>query len=474
VARVLLVAVVLLLAFAAPAHAGGTLFTPHVGYAIGGPSIAGDRVAWLTRSEDGFGLHVARHDGSDHAVRAIPGPERRDGERIIGQLAASPLRVAAGIHASYCVPACKYHNDEVTFKGTVSAPLGGGQPSRLEPECSPFPSEYAQVDVSGDVIAYIDSCTRKTVVRDFGAPPGQPDRFEYPEVITLDVAGPYLAFREPPPPTASPSHGGALVVREWRTGAERLRIDPIPGAYALQEDGKVAYVKSGNAYWASPEEPQDHIVEYEVSEPRVHIARDLIAVAPRGGGTRVLRLDGSRAAESFAAHPGDFDGERVVWSHRPCALFGILTWDLQGTAPQMPAGRCPLPGNRRSVLKADFSDRGHPHGTTSARLECPAEPALGCRGSVQLVAPDARRGRKGLSYMAYGGFELRPGETGEAELRFAKKRICIAGRGALRPVLEIYATRRDEPSLVRGSKRRRVGLSGIRGRLCEHRPARSP
>lgn len=453
----------LFLALSAPAHAGGTRFAPHVGYAIAGPALAGDRVAWLTRAERGFELHVARHDGSEHTIRAIPGPERRDGERIVAKLAASPLRVAAQIHTSYCVPACKYQNDEVTFKGTVSAPLGGGQPVRLEPDCSPFPSDFAQVDVSGNVVAYLDACTKKAVVRDFGAAPGQPDTFEQPEAITLDVAGPYLAFREPPPPTASPSHGGALVVREWRTGAERLRIDPIPGAYSLQDDGKVAYVKSRNAYWASPEEPRDHPVAGEV-EPRVGIAGNLIAVA-RSFGTEVHRLDGGFVATSYAGF-ADFDGERLAWSHRPCALLGVMTWDLRGVTPQMPAGGCPLPGSRRSVLKADFSDRNHPHGTTSARLECPAEPALGCRGQVSLTAPDARRGRKGTVQLAYGAFDLTPGETGEADLRFAKKRICIARRGALRPVLEIYAVRRDEPSLVGSIKRRRVQLSGIKSKLC--------
>ena len=456
-ARPLLSALALLLAFAAPAHADGTLFARGADPPAAPPRLAGDRVVWATHSEAGFGLHVAGHDGSQAASHTIGTPDH--GYYSLLQLAASPARMAVSLYERDCAGYCNLEPSETLFRGTLSAPLGE-PPARLDPECQSI-DETPRVDVWEDVVAYRDACSHRTVVRDLAAPPGEPRAFEYPEALAIQVAGPYLLTRE----------GDALILREWRTGAERFRLDRIPTNWALQADGKVGLVRSSKAdtyvLWRSADDPREHLVAADV-EPGILMADDMLVLSPRGGGIAVRRLDGSLVAESRTARQHDFDGRRLAWSHRPCALLGILTWDLEGEAPEMPPGRCPLAGNRRTELTADFSRFSPPerrYGTTPALIECPPGPRLGCIGRVRLVAPDARPGRKGTVEMAKGFYAMAPGETREVELAFGKRRICIARRGALRPTLEIHAAARDGVGEER-LKRRRVRLRGIKERLC--------
>jgi hypothetical protein len=458
-------AVALFLAISAPAHAGGTLFDGGTQQPASSPKLAGERVVWAMHSPDGIALNAAGHDGSGRTTHTFGG-RFPDGANVFLQLAASPFRLAASLDARYCVPACKYQNYQTLFRATVSGPPGEA-PQRLEPDCTPS-DETPRVDVWEHVVAYRDACTRRTVVRDFAAAPGEPDTFEYPAALVIQVAGPYLLTRE----------DDALVLREWRTGAERFRYDQAPMSWALQPDGKVALVRGVKAdtylLWRSATDPHEHIVAADV-QPGVLMADDMIVTAPKSGGVAVRRLDGSLVAASEHAGMSDFDGRRLAWGDRACAVFGVMTWDLRDTAPRMPAGKCPFAGNRREVLRADFSRASGPernYGTTSTLLECPSEPPLGCIGRLRMVAPDARPGRSGRTDMAYGGFALAPGEKREVQLSFGKRRVCIAGRGATRPVLEISSYKRGGGPEQR-MKRRRVTLTGIKSRMCKQWPVRS-
>lgn len=448
----------LLVAFAAPAQAETTLFGSGVRYPVAGPILAGDRVAWVTRADAELEVHTAALDGSARSVRAIEAPVASSGAAAFVRFAASDRRVAAGVYVRYCALPCKYQYYEPTYRATLSAPLGE-QPVRLEEECRPRVDESPSVDVWEDVVAYRDACAARTVVRDFSPGAGDPAVLELPAGQLVRIAGAYVAVREGPP--SGEAGDSALVVRDRRTGAERLRIPEKVESFDLQPDGKVAFVRrragGSDLMWASPEQQQPRMVVQGEEGPVQRLVDDNAVVGARST-LAVVRLDGYLVF-SGGRDAVDFDGTRLLGVINPCAVVGIATWELGEDPPTMPDGRCPLPGSRRSVLRADL-DRGR-YGTTAALLACTDRPALGCRGRVSLTARDARPGRSGWIDVATGTYALLPGETAEVRLDFTKRGICATGRSALRPVLQVFSRGRGELGLE-SHKKRRVRLAGIK------------
>ena len=444
----------LFLAVAAPAHAGGTQFAAGVDASLAGPLLAGDRVAWATESPKGVDVQAAAHDGSARTLRRIPATLGVPGARPYVGFAASERRTATALYVQFCSLPCKYQAYEHRYRGTLSAPLGQ-QPARLDGDCRATEDWNPVVDVWGDVVVHDDACAEQTVVRDLGAPPGERQVFTYPAGEDVRVAGSFVAIREGA--RLNQVGEGALVVREWRTGAERLRIPGKHDNIRLQPDGKVAFVRrqgsSTDLVWASPEQPEPRVIVAGEDGPVRRLVDDVVAYGEQGS-LILRRLDG----ELVGSGPGatDFDGRRFAGLARPCAIGFVTTWALGEEPPRPPAGACPVAGSRRHVL---LSYREPPGGrAANARLACPADVVLGCGGFARLVAPH-RRTRRAVD-LGGGAFALRPGATGEVQLDLERTALCAAGRNALRPVLEIAATRRSDGGASR-TKRRRVRLTGI-------------
>ncbi|HEX8648637.1 MAG TPA: hypothetical protein VF715_17210 [Thermoleophilaceae bacterium] len=449
--RSLALAVLALLALAAPASAGGTLLPAGDGNLRGGPLFAGERLAWATPDAvpDGYRIHTASIDGSGHSTRSIEAPVRRSGTTDWFAFDASAGRIAASLHLVHCDPACGYRDsDRADFPySEVLSASGDGPFQPFGTPCTRAEFPYASVAVDGDVAAYA-TCDG-AVVRDFTAGEGQANDFTYPNARVLRLAGPFLG-----------SYDRDLVVREWRTGVERLRIPDFLGSFDLGPDGTVVVVDSSNRVKvATPAAPEPRVLA-ENAGGGVRLAGDRVAYTLVGGGVAVRRLDGSPVAESRTAELSDFDGARITWLDRTCARTAIATWDLEGAVPALPRAQpCPFPSLRSSVLRAS----GPPAGRVTVRLKlaCVAEPAVGCGGQAELFAADARRKTRGRRVdLALAGYRLAPGERRTIELTLGRDRLCSVGRNGLRPVLELagpHGLAGIEPRV----KRRRVRVVGL-------------
>lgn len=442
--RLSLLAVLVALVAAAPAHAGGTLFDGGV-RPIGEPAFAGERVVWATQSGSSASVHLAATDGSGRSTRVVRLP-RTLGEGDVFGIDASPGRLVLGYGTRHCRPRCREGDFRIANPATLSAPLGE-QPLRLEADCAPVPGVGPRFGVSGNVVAYRDSCAKRTVVLDFATG----ERFEYPAADVVRVGGAYLATLE----------GGAVVLREWRTGIVHARFEGAAGPVDIQDDGKAVFRRergfSDEFVWISPEDPEPHVVAAS-NHIGQRIAGDRVAFLTSSGGLEVRDLAGRLVATSEDARPGDFDGRRVVWAQRPCAVAGIATWDLEGEPPLMPEGGCPSPSLRSRVLRADLERK-----RVTVKLACPAESPLGCRGYLRLVVPESYRGPDERPILvAQRGWALRPayvllpGERQAVELKLSSKGTCAAGRKALRPVLDVWTQGRNDLGDLRSSWRVRV------------------
>jgi hypothetical protein len=467
--RVVLAALLVLLVAAGPASAVGTLATQDLRRAIDGPLFAGDRVVWATDTPRGGGIdiHSAAPDGSAHERWNIAGPTGHLGLYDYFGLGASAERLAAGLNIYGCGFSCKSQIDEQRYNELLSAPLGQ-MPEELGPGPCAFGRYFPEIDISGNAVAYSCGSARVTV-RDFSPPAGAPESYEFldgspalPGGSAPRIAGAHLVVRE----------GTVLVMRRWRDGAEELRFETLGNydSFDVQPDGKMAFTAphEGGRWvmWASPSSPEPTPIAPIGSAGRVRIASDLVAI---GGGqsAEVRRLDGSVVAASPKAALGDFDGARLTWAAKPCAVLAIATWDLEGEPPAMPDGVCPLGALRSPTLRTVSNEFGLVQ-AVAVELTCRPQPALGCAGGLKLHGRDGRKPplHSVVDY-AYGEYRLAPGETGTFVMPYGKRRICIGGRYGLRPVLDIGGIARPEldiGGIARPEprlKRRRVSVPGL-------------
>ena len=466
-ARLGALTLLLLLALAAPAHAGGTLFTRLAYEQIGGASLAGDRVVWAAIADDreGLDLHRTSFDGrSDSVTNARIPTIGLSGSSPSIAFDASPVVLAATVHVVYCAPDCKYQNYDTAYSRTLSGPPGGPL-AELE-RCGEghrgpgYSSEPVQVRVDGQVVAHRSPCRQEVVVTDTAAG-GEPVRFRAPAYEPFALAGGFLAFRE----------GSELVLREWRSGAERLRIPDVLG-FDVQADGRVAYtVQRGTArpvLWASPDSPTpSEVAPDSAGGPR--IAQDRIAFARPAGGVTVRTVGGEPVGVSPRARLGDFDGTRVAWATLPCSMLAIATWDLGGEPPAFSEGPCPLAALRSRRLRG----RVEPPPTRDwvpVKVECPPEPPVGCLGALELLARDSRRPPQRTDLVGFGhsSYFLPPGGRATARINIRPGELCAVLGNARRPILESrgFGTYGGPPPRA---KRRRVVLSGLDGAIADCR-----
>jgi hypothetical protein len=442
---------------AAPATAGGTL-TPVDGHRIAysqgltGPAFAGSGLAWATParpSRGGFTVTVA--SGGRLTERHVP----VSSGLVSTALAASAEEVAFAVSVSSCADesACKYMQYEQIESSVFAAPLG----ERLEfRQCSSPPEIQPAVDLEGTLLAAVDGCAGGASVRDLAAGSDEPWRV-YPSAGRARIAGHFLAVN---------LHSGGyddahttIAVYDLRSGEQAYKLDPPAGslAFDVQRDGAIAFERAvagpGGTLaheldMASIAQPVARRVAALDAAGDVRIASGRVAVLD-GGMFRVFDLDGAPVAATSALDAVgsfDFDGDRMAFGVQPCEVAAIATWDLEGDAPALLAGRCPWARLASRVGVADLRRR-----TLRVEVRCPATPALGCSGGWH-----ARFGEDGLYSSRW--VALDPGEATTLRVRLSKRRVCALARshgGRATVYLAPVYTRRpaaaghDQPLTVR-------------------------
>jgi hypothetical protein len=424
---------------AGPAQAGGSLTRldtdlPPWGANLGGPAFAGDGLSWVTVGRDTYNVMVAR-DGVIRQVDEIDAVPH--GQRFMS-LAASAQRIAFGVFVEDChdYSECKYgyytQDESRVYAGPIGGPLS-------YVGCTYY--EDAAVDVSGDAVVYVDSCAGGATVRDLS--PGANGSWRtFQTVWDARIAGSYLAVAlrsgEELPNDVYPME---LRIYDWRSGALVYKVDAptrLRPHFDIQEDGTLVYDRvTGTGEtdleeldWASPESPSPHRLR-DGSFELIRVADDRIATR-EGFDTHVIDLAGTEVAVTKDIGAFDFDGRRLTWATQPCELTAIVTWDLRGKPPALPAAPCPLAIPGRHLVAKLKRQR------LRLAFKCPKRPALGCAGSASITLPNRAHSFKSISYL------LGPGESGSFRSdRLSRATACgvARARGKADVSLHVEASR---------------------------------
>jgi hypothetical protein len=474
---VLALATALLCLSAGPAAAGGTI-TPLPDDAqpglrqVAGPAFAGDAVAYAAPNDrNGFVVNVQNPDGSvaSQHVQALAGGPLGDYDYDAEALAASPQRVvfAEALTTCHDETGCKYDDFEAleagVFAGVPGEPLGFRG-------CSS--DEYPRADASGTAIAYYDDCAGGVVVRDPLAPPQTAWRV-FPAGAYGDVrlAGSYLAVGS----FAGPYVGGAANIRvyDWHSGEVAFEVADNVGrpSFDIQDDGTLVYttqVASGDSsdvWWASAADPAPHLIGHHTPPaPPLRVADGRVALRGRKG-FEVLALDGTKLASTpagggavggFEFDGFDFDGRRLTHVDQPCEAAALVTWDLAGSAPALPADKCPA---ARAASASGLADLRHRR--VDLPLRCPADPPLGCGGywAVRFNTKKASRSR-------FRVVALNPGKRRTVRFRLPYTTACrLAAARSKRATIDLSASSVRRSAHEHGSASFRLRSLG-RARGC--------
>jgi hypothetical protein len=388
---------------------------------IAGPALAGGQVAWAqSRSDYGYDLEL----GAPATPRRIAmiGPAR------FLTLSASGTQIAWARHDS--------RTDEIEL-GTT----GGGfaRVAGCAGDCPSTDTPARAVDVTDGAAAWnvfertpnhvhVDNLDG-AAARDFGTG-GAP----------FALAGGYLAVED------QPLGSSTIAVYDRATGT---RIFAVSGSvvgthpFDVQADGKLVYMSPERGLaWASPAEPYAHPIDLgpapahapdEFIGPDIRVAGDrvvlrylvdwtaIFVVGDLTGHPRVL------PASAVPVGDFDFDGRRLVWAVRPCAVASVVSWDSASEPmPQTPRGTCPA-AVVRSATRVDATGR------ITIRLSCSRSPLLGCRGGVDLARRDARDRRLVPAARQTAAFGLLSGRTGSVHFTLSPRTMKALRRsGRLR------------------------------------------
>ena len=461
-------------AAAGAAWAGGTITTlpdpvNPIEHRVAGPAFAGEAVAYAVPVGRAYSVRIQQPGGTttSQLVPAKGAGPLGEWESVADRLAASPQVVALSHTYVTCgdESGCKYQEYE-PIESTVFAGALGGPLDFRGCNDSTYPSG---IDASGGVIAYLDACADGAVVHDPTSPESSSRVF--PAVLYGDgdvrIAGRYLAVDTRPDPREAPRL--LITVYDWQTGDVVYKIAGDYGldSFDIQDDGTLAFhVQSwtngddSDVYWASPEDPIPHLVAHRRNAvlEDVRIADGKIAV----GGFRayvVFALDGTKLASTpNRDSPGefDFDGKRLAYTDQPCMVSAVVTWDLSGAAPTMPAGSCPAARAAGSEGAVDLKRR-----RVALPLRCPANPQLGCAGAWEADLDSRPPAHTKYEYPA-----LLPGEKRTVTLRLSRRTACrLARTPATRATIDLRNNYARRPHAERGKARFKLRTTG-RARGC--------
>jgi hypothetical protein len=459
---------------AARAEAGGTItplpdrLQPNLRH-VAGPAFAGDAIAYaVPDARAGFDVKVRSPAGETTSQQVYTGGGGQiDTTQVeLDALAASAGTVAFAETVSSChdLSGCKYEQFDRIDTNVFAGPLGGTLEFR---GCAGlwYPEGTPNVDVSGTVIAFMNSCAGGAEVRDTAGPARTPWRI-FPSIGDVRIAGRYLAVDAGAADPTADAH--TLTVYDWRTGDEVFSVVNASGptAFDIQEDGTLAYVDAAKGEpaelaWASPQEPGKHVVAAWRENGALRVAAGKIAVRTLTA-FHVFALDGTELAttpalDDSSASGFDFDGARATWVDQPCEVSALVTWDLDGVAPTLPAGACPAGAAAAPTGLVDLKRR-----RVELPLRCPRDPPLGC-GGAWFARLNAKPGLDTQGRFA----ALRPGERRTVRFGISRWKTCkLARRHATRAsVIADTFTYYVERGSVRTPARFKLRYAG-RARSC--------
>lgn len=441
---------------------------------LAGPVLAGDRVAWAVRTRKGaVTVRVGESDGRTIDVLQLPADGSGFGEI---SLDAAGARIALARLGERCDFECRstYTVTQDAWSGVIGEPfarLGGcGRPG---PSCATSERGCGAEAISLSPTHFASSSCTGFELRDLAR--GTSRRFA--GEVAPRLAGRYLASIRKGNPS-SPKEPSELLVRDLQAEALAYRVelagvdDPYSTNSAnvvlhLQDDAKVLLTSVNAATgerriaWASPAEP----VLHPVAAPGMPggLARDLVAYRRVGDFLQpqseagLFGLDGRIAARfAFTAPYGglSFDGERLAWAQRPCETVFIAVVNLSQAGPPPSPSEAPCPPAKIVTRRPVGVDRA---GRFSVELSCPAEPALGCAGTLRLLArAPGRLGRRrgagssGRFSLAFMGYAIQPGRSQRLPVRLSRGGLAFV-RTVRRPTVQATAVaypRADAPDDV--------------------------
>jgi hypothetical protein len=381
-----------------------------------GPVLAGGKALWLETRGPAAVLVAAGEDGVAHELVAFP--PLRGGEFRINRL--------FGGGSTVVVRRTLYDENEHTLADSlvrIDAATGATTPLTgcKEPEVM-----VGNVLLCENVLDLADGVSA-------ALPAG-----------TVAVGGRFAVV-----PSAPDTDRRRFSLLDWRAGTTVRELpdgdffDELRDT-AIGEDGTVAYQDRGGIAMlapgaATPVHLQPQLPDLGGSlgdEPRLAGGRLAVRSILRGSfddsayltvartdGTEARTIEGGRLGGGWA-----FDGARLAWATRPCALTYAVVWDLAEPAPFPPSGVCSLPAIRTASLT--------PHGLAVAvKLRCPPRPARGCAG--QFVADlYPRGGHRRITQTYLQSYELPAGTERVVRLRILRHNR-LRGAGPLDARIDI-------------------------------------
>jgi hypothetical protein len=203
--------------------------------------------------------------------------------------------------------------------------------------------------------------------------------------------------------------------------------------YAVQDDGKVAWIERrnvefgpGTLAWASPAEPWKHVIATDLPTAGLPIGfgRDRIVFSRRVGPRMrswqpwVAGLDGSARRTWFPVGPGqygmrsDFDGDRLAIAAGGCVFVG----DVGRALPGPPGGACPQAVTDQGRRQARRGGSRYAY-----TFPCVMGPPGGCSGIARYEIARRERGRRKL--LAVRRFRVAVGERTTVHFRVSRERL---------------------------------------------------
>jgi hypothetical protein len=267
-----------------------------------------------------------------------------------------------------------------------------------------------ELEVGGGAVAVVDPCAERATITEADG-----TTRALTGVDEVRLAGPWAAVvRSSEPDTA--------VLLRRSDGAEVARLAGDYGVW-LQADGTFVTRSlapaardvlrvAGPPDWApraigpmSPYEQPAGLAGGRLLLLGSDAAGLRVTVRPVDGGPAIQRRLGWVSGRSLG-----FDGARLTWPERPCAVTSVVSWDLDAdpTPPRLPAA-C---GAAR-VLDSSAVVRG---GRVRLRIACAAQYAQGCNGILRVLGPGLRR-------WAWERATLTPGQTASRTLALPREAL---------------------------------------------------
>jgi hypothetical protein len=418
---------------------------------IDGPHPAGDRVVWAERRYPRMHLRSLAADGEIAEIGSVVDAPQGPNNPLYWDLAVGEGRLAFAQAATECTDDEFCRDFRITSDELHLGPIGG--PYALVASCQrgeagcptdPHCPKYSGVVLVNGMLSYSEGCgDSRFVTRDLAT--GEQFTFAGSESARRWTGtGRYLLVLESDEPSPAVYD---FVVYDVKTGQELYRVPDQPPYGAVGEDGLVALFdpSSGQLSWADRGEPFPHPIAMVAPTNNVSfmVRRRVIAfVTAIGVGVprrlTLFSLNGEQVSQADDEPAGDwdFDGRRLAWVSEPCQLGVIRIWDPTDDPPDLADRPCPAAAVRGA------SSRVGRRGRIFVKARCPVRPALGCSGTMRLVAKARRPSRR--RPLGEPSYAVASGDTERLKLELTRKqRRFIRRQRSVNVIAVSRAVQRD-------------------------------